>query len=48
MWKNYFSQLVNLLRVNEVSQLEIHAAELLVPEPNPSALEIDISEPEKA
>jgi len=31
-WRNYFSQLLNELGVNDVKQKEIHAAEPLVPE----------------
>jgi predicted site-specific integrase-resolvase len=30
-WKNYFSQLLNVHRVREVRQIEIHTAEPLVP-----------------
>jgi hypothetical protein len=33
-WKNYFSQLLNVHRVSDVRQMEIHVAELLVPEPS--------------
>jgi hypothetical protein len=35
-WKNYFSQLLNVHRVSDVRQIEIHVhtAELLVPEPS--------------
>jgi len=31
-WRNYFSQLLNVLGVNEVRQTEIYTAEPLVPE----------------
>jgi len=31
-WRNYFSQLLNVHRVNDVRQTEIHTAEPLVPE----------------
>jgi hypothetical protein len=33
-WKNYFSQLLNVHRVSDVRQVEIHIAELLVPDPS--------------
>jgi hypothetical protein len=33
-WKNYFSQLLNVHRVCDVTQVEIHTAERLVPEPS--------------
>jgi hypothetical protein len=32
-WKKYFSQLLNVHRVSDVRQIEIHTAEPLVPEP---------------
>jgi hypothetical protein len=32
-WRNYFSQLLNVHGVNDVTQIEIHTAEALVPEP---------------
>jgi hypothetical protein len=32
MWRNYFYQLLNVHRVNEVRQAEIHRAKPLVPE----------------
>jgi hypothetical protein len=31
-WKNYYSQSLNVHRVNDVRQIEIHAAEPLVPD----------------
>jgi len=40
-WRNYFSQLLNVHRVNEVRQTEIHTAEPLVPEP--SAFEVELA-----
>jgi hypothetical protein len=40
-WKNYFCQLLNVHRVNDVRQTEIHTAEPLVPEP--SSFEVEIS-----
>jgi hypothetical protein len=39
-WKNYFSQLLNVHNVSDVSQIEIHTAEPLVP--GPSRLEVKI------
>jgi hypothetical protein len=32
-WKNYFSQLLNVHRVSDVRQIEMHTAEPLVPDP---------------
>jgi hypothetical protein len=32
MWKNYFSQLLNVHNVSDVRQIEIHTAEPLVPD----------------
>lgn len=31
-WKNYFAQLLNVHRVNDVRQMEVHTAEPLLPE----------------
>jgi hypothetical protein len=42
-WKNYFSQLLSVRRVNDVGQIEIHTAEPLVPESIPSDVEIAIA-----
>jgi hypothetical protein len=39
-WKNHFSYLLNLHRVNDVRQTEIHTAGLLVPEPSASEVEL--------
>jgi hypothetical protein len=39
-WKNYFSQLLNVLSVNNVRQIEIHAAEPLLSDSIPSEFEI--------
>jgi hypothetical protein len=39
-WKNYFCQLLNVHGVNDVKQTEIHAAELLEPEPGFFKVEI--------
>jgi hypothetical protein len=41
-WKNYFSQLLNVHRVSDVRQIEIHTAEPLVPDPSPFEVEIAI------
>jgi hypothetical protein len=38
--KNYYSQLLNVLRVSDVRQIEIHTAEPLVPDPSPFEVEI--------
>jgi hypothetical protein len=43
MWKNYFSQLLNVHRVRDVRQREIHRAETLVPDPRPFQVEIAIA-----
>jgi hypothetical protein len=42
-WKNYFSQLLNVHRVSDVRQIEIHTAEPLVPDPSPFEVEIAIA-----
>jgi hypothetical protein len=42
-WKIYFSQLLNIHRVGNVRQIEIHTAELLVPDPSPFEVEIAIA-----
>jgi tRNA(Ile)-lysidine synthase TilS/MesJ len=41
MWKNYFSQLLNVHNVSDVRQIELHAAEPLVL--GPSHLEVEIA-----
>jgi hypothetical protein len=33
-WRNHFSQLLNIRRVNDVIQRKIHTADLLVPQPS--------------
>jgi hypothetical protein len=38
-WKNYFSQLLNVHRVSDVRQIEMHKAESLVPHPSPFEVE---------
>jgi hypothetical protein len=42
-WKNYLSQLLNVYRVSDVRQMEIHSTESLVPEPSPVKVEIDMA-----
>jgi hypothetical protein len=44
---NYFSQLLNVRRVNDVRQIEIHTAEPLVPEPSRFEVEIAIAKLKK-
>ena len=41
-WRNHFSQLLNVLGVNDVRQTEIHTAEPLVPELSASEFEMAI------
>jgi hypothetical protein len=45
-WKNYSSQLLNVLDVSDVKQIEVHIAEPLVPGPShlEAEIEIDIAE----
>ena len=40
-WRNYFYQLLNVHKVKDVRQAEIHAVEQLVPEP--SAFEVELA-----
>jgi hypothetical protein len=42
-WKNLFSQLLNVHRVSDVRQIEIHTAEPLVPHPMPFEVEIAVA-----
>jgi hypothetical protein len=42
MWKNFFNQVLNVHGVHDVRQMDIHAAEPLVPEPNLVEVEIAI------
>jgi hypothetical protein len=42
-WKSYYSQLLNVHRVSNVRQIEIHTAEQLVPYPSPFEAEIVIT-----
>jgi hypothetical protein len=46
-WKNYFSQLLNVHRVNDVSRIEIHTAEPLVTDPGPFEVKIAIAQMKK-
>ena len=41
-WRNHFSQLLTVHRVNDVRLRKIHTAEPLVPEPSASDFEISI------
>jgi hypothetical protein len=43
MWKNYFSQLLNVHNVSDVRQIEIHTAKSLAP--GPIRLEVEIAVP---
>jgi hypothetical protein len=43
MWKNYFYQLLNVHRVIDVRQMEIHTAEPLVSGPSPFEVKINIA-----
>jgi hypothetical protein len=45
--KNYFSQLLNVHRVSDVRQIEIHTAESLVPDSSPFEAEIAIAKLKK-
>jgi hypothetical protein len=42
-WKNYFSQLLNVHRVSDVRQIEIHTAEPFRSNPSPFGVEIAIA-----
>jgi hypothetical protein len=39
----YISQLLNVHRISDVRQIEIHTAESLVPDPSPSEVEIAVA-----
>jgi hypothetical protein len=41
--KNYFFRILNAHRFSDVRQVEIHAAEQLIPEPSPFEVEISIA-----
>src|SRR5215469_4596056 len=43
-WRNYFSQLLNIHKLNDVRQAEIHTVEPLVPEPSAFEVELAIEE----
>jgi hypothetical protein len=45
--KNYFTQLLNRHRVNDVTQTEIHTAEPSVPDPSPFTVETATAEMER-
>jgi hypothetical protein len=38
-WKNYFSQVLRAHRVSDVSKVEVHTTEPLVPDSSPSEFE---------
>jgi glycosidase len=42
MWRNYFSQLLNVHGVNDAGQTKIHTAEQQAPEPSASEIELGI------
>jgi hypothetical protein len=42
-WKSYFSQILNVHNVSDVRQIEIHAAEPLVSDPNHLHIEISMA-----
>jgi hypothetical protein len=42
-WKYYFSRLLNVHRISDVRQIEIHTAEPIVPDPSPSEVEIAVA-----
>jgi hypothetical protein len=42
-WKNYYSQLLNVHKVSDVGQIEMHTAEPLVPDPSPFEVETAIA-----
>jgi hypothetical protein len=46
-WKNYFSQLLNVHRVTDVRHIEIHTAELLLPDPSTFGVENSIAKLKK-
>jgi hypothetical protein len=46
-WSNHFSQLLNVLEVNNVRQTEIHTAEPLVPQPGAFEVEMAIEKLQK-
>jgi hypothetical protein len=42
-WKNYFTQSLNVYRVSDIRQIEIHRAEPLIPDLSPFDVEIAIA-----
>jgi hypothetical protein len=46
-WKNHFSQLLNVHNVGDVRQIEVHAAEPIVPDPSRIEVEIVIAKLKK-
>jgi hypothetical protein len=46
-WKNYFSQQLNVRRISDVRQVEMHTAQPLVSEPNTSEDEISVAKLKK-
>ena len=46
-WRNHFSQLLNVHGVNDVRQIEIHTAELMVREPSVFDIEMAIKMPKR-
>jgi hypothetical protein len=47
MWKNYFSQLLNVHNASDVRQIDVHTAEPVVPGPSRLEVEIAIAELKK-
>jgi hypothetical protein len=47
-WRNYFSQLLNVHRVEDDEQVEIHTAEPLLPEPSAFEVELAIEKAKKS
>jgi hypothetical protein len=43
IWKNYYSQVLNVHRFNDVRQIEIHKTEPLVPDASPFGVEIAVA-----
>jgi hypothetical protein len=43
IWENCFHQLSNILRMNDVRQIEVHTAEPLVPDPSTFVVEFGIA-----
>jgi hypothetical protein len=46
-WKNYFSQLLNVHRVSDVRQIEIHTAKPLVLDHSPFDVEVTVAKLKK-